>query len=239
MMGNLVRVLNEEGINKFRAYLAELRAGRRLEPPMESLVDPWTSAKLQVNVEIEERNFSSRLEAAKYLYKTLEPLGQAGLEQNIGLWTWLSLFYFNLLCPARPDGSRRPGVDYRFILDLHFRYYYRHLLAGAYTVCRLHGERAALLLYNPLSKSNKFHLELACRQGFLTNKGIIEAANLLYYDYHRKRPKRAAAVTTRKPGTLFRFIDVVQQLDLTYDLHSMTGKEVLNLLPSEFDEWRH
>ncbi len=27
-------------------------------------------------------------------------------------------------------------------------------------------------------------------------------------------------------------------LDLTYDLHNMTGGEVLSLLPSEFDEWR-
>jgi len=31
---------------------------------------------------------------------------------------------------------------------------------------------------------------------------------------------------------------VVQQLDLTHDLYSMTGEEVLSLLPSEFDEWR-
>jgi len=28
------------------------------------------------------------------------------------------------------------------------------------------------------------------------------------------------------------------KVDLTYDLYSMTGKEILNLLPSEFDRWR-
>jgi len=40
------------------------------------------------------------------------------------------------------------------------------------------------------------------------------------------------------PGTLYRFIDVVQQLGLTYDLYSMTGDQILQLLPSEFDRWR-
>ncbi|MFO7599969.1 MAG: hypothetical protein R6X27_09205 [Candidatus Desulfacyla sp.] len=41
------------------------------------------------------------------------------------------------------------------------------------------------------------------------------------------------------PGTLYRFIDVVQQLDLTYDLYSMTGEQILQLLPNEFDRWRN
>jgi len=40
------------------------------------------------------------------------------------------------------------------------------------------------------------------------------------------------------PGTLYRFIDVIQQLDLTYDLYSMNGEEILGLLPPEFDRWR-
>jgi hypothetical protein len=31
---------------------------------------------------------------------------------------------------------------------------------------------------------------------------------------------------------------VVQQLDLTYDLYSMTGEQILQLLPGEFDRWR-
>ena len=41
-----------------------------------------------------------------------------------------------------------------------------------------------------------------------------------------------------KAGTVFRFIDVIQQLDLNYDLYSTTGVEVLQLLPAEFDKWK-
>jgi hypothetical protein len=238
MMGDLVRSLTEEGICSFREYLASLRAGSTGEPPRELLNDPWSSAKFDSDVEIEELKFATGLDAAKYLYGVLGAVAYARVDQNVGLWSWLSLKYIDQLCPVKKNGLRRPGQDYRFILEPEFRYYYRHLLFGAYTVFKLHGERAPLLFDGPPSEMNKFRLELACRQGFITNRGIIEAASLLYYDIQRGKAKPGAAATTRKPGTLFRFIDVVQQLDLTYDLYSMTGEEVLELLPSEFDRWR-
>jgi len=237
-MGDLVRILTDEGIRSFREYLASLRAGASDNPPWELLSDFRSSANFDFNVEVEDLEFSTGLDAAKYLYEILSTVEYSRVDQNVGLWSWLSLKYIDQLCPVRRNGSRRPGQDYRFILEPEFRYYYRHLLFGAYTVFRLHGSKAPLLFDGPPSEMNKFRLELACRQGFITNKGIIEAASLLYYDTQRGRAKPGAAATTRKPGTLFRFIDVVQQLDLTYDLHSMTGEQVLNLLPKEFDEWR-
>lgn len=237
-MGDFVRILNDEGIRKFRQYLADVRAGSTIDPPQEILTDAWCSAKLPINIEIEERTFVSRLEVAKYLYENLRPLGHSKIEQNIGIWSWLSLYYFSQICPTNKAGRRYPGLDYRYILDTDFRYYYRHNLLGSYIIYLLHGENVPLLLYNPLSQTSKFHLELACRQGFITNKGISEAANLLYFDDKYGKPKRGAAVTSRRPGTLFRFVDVVQQLDLNYDLYSMTGEEVLKLLPSEFNGWK-
>jgi len=44
-----------------------------------------------------------------------------------------------------------------------------------------------------------------------------------------------------KPGVpmdLRRFVAVAGQLDLTWDLFSMSGPEILELLPSEFDRWK-
>jgi hypothetical protein len=237
-MGDLVRVLNEEGIREFREYLAALREGVPRDPPWGILNDAWTSAKLQKQVVIERLAFKTKLAMARYLEQSLKPLGVAASDQNVGLWTWLSLYYFDQLCPLRVGGVRRAGVDYRYILELDYRSYYRHLLVGPYTAFKLQREKAALLLCTPVHQLNKYHLELACRQAFLTNRGVIEAASILYFDPKKGRPKSGAAVTTRKPGTLFRFIDVIQQLDLTYDLYSMSGTEVVSLLPAEFDEWR-
>ena len=41
-----------------------------------------------------------------------------------------------------------------------------------------------------------------------------------------------------KAGGLIRFVDVVEQLELTYDLFSLNGEKVLALLPKEFQVWR-
>jgi hypothetical protein len=236
-MGTPVRTLNEKGIQIFREYLAELRIGLMRRAPVELLEDPGYTAKMKGGLEVEKLTFHSKLDMVKYLFEKFQNLPSSQIDQNIGLWSWLSLYYFDQVCPANTAGKRDPGQDCRHILDLDFRRYYRHLLNGPYNIFRFHGERAPLLLSGPLNKPSKFYEELSSRQGFVTNKGVIEAANFLYYDPHRKGPKSGAGGITRKSGTLLRFIDVVQQLDLNYDLYSMTGAEVLALLPSEFDEW--
>jgi hypothetical protein len=33
-------------------------------------------------------------------------------------------------------------------------------------------------------------------------------------------------------------VHVLQQLDVTYDVYGMTGQQILDLLPLEFDRWR-
>jgi hypothetical protein len=237
-MGDQIRALKERGIQKFREYMAELREGLTREPPAELRTDPSCSSTVMEGLEVENRIFNSKLEIAKYLYDKFQTLSQLHLEQHVGLWSWLSLYYFEQLCPTNHSGARVPGQDSRHILDLDYRLYRYHLLFGPYHIYGLHGEKAPLLLSSPLYETSKYYLELSARQGFITNRGIIEAASLLYFDPVIGKPKRGAAVTARNPGALLRFIDVVQQLDLTYDLYSMSGEEVLGLLPSEFDEWR-
>jgi hypothetical protein len=237
-MGDVVRVLNEEGIRRFQGYLGDLRQGVQVDPPWDILTDTWCSARLQRQVVIDKLVFKRKLEAARYLEGVLGPFGSRAVDQHVGLWTWITLYYFDQLCPPAARGMRRPGADYRFILDLDFRRYYRHLLVGPYTIFKIHKEKVPLLLHAPLQLVTKFNEELGSRQGFITNRGVMEAANYLYFDPKKGKAKSGAAVTTRKPGTLIRFVDVIQQLDLTYDLHSMTGREVVSLLPPEFDEWR-
>lgn len=236
-MGTPVRIFHEKGIQKFRGYLADLRLGLIRCPPVELLDDPEYSSKMKGGMEVEKITFAGKREMAKYFFAKTQAFPSFQVDQNVGLWSWLSFYYFDQVCPTGATGQKDPGQDCRYILDLDYRRYYRHLLIGPLNTYRLHGERAPLLFYGPLDRINKFYEELSSRQSFFTNQGVIEAANILYYDPRRKGPKSGAGSVTRKPGTLLRFIDVVQQLELTYDLNSMTGEEVLSLLPSEFDEW--
>jgi hypothetical protein len=237
-MGDSFRVLNEKGIQKFREYLAVAREGSTQQPPTEILRNSAYSSELRGSVEVEARMFGSKLEIAKYLNEKLNIFPQSQIDRDFGLWSWLSLYYFDQVCPPSKSGIRIPGQNGRHILDVDYRLYRYHLLFGPYNVYRLQGDKASLLLSGPLYETSKHYLELAARQGFITNRGVIEAASLLYFDPEQRKPKRGSAVTVRKPGALIRFIDVVQQLDLTHDLYSMTGEEVLALLPAEFDGWR-
>ncbi|MFZ5906353.1 MAG: hypothetical protein ACOYVJ_02945 [Nitrospirota bacterium] len=236
-MGENIRILNEQGINKFRDYLSSLREGSSEKPPYELLDDAWCSAKIPGDIECEKRGFINKMEAAKYLYERIRLLPYAQVESNIGLWSWLSLYYFDQVCPPNEFGKRLPGRDCRHILDLDFRRYYYHLLVGPYNIYKLYADQVPMLLDGPLFTTSKIYLELAARQGFISNHGVIEAANLLYFNIQTKKPK-SAVVSKKKPGSILRFIEVIQQLDLTYDLYSMNGTEVLSLLPMEFDEWK-
>ena len=133
------------------------------------------------------------------------------------------------------------GRDCRHILEPGYPNGHRHLLAGPYLVYSLYGlgeDLSRLLLWTPLHVESQFHNELAGRQTLITNKGLLHAADKLYFDKSDNKPKRGALMEKNSPGTLLRFINIVQQLDLTYDLYSMSGEEILALLPPEFDKWK-
>ena len=68
-------------------------------------------------------------------------------------------------------------------------------------------------------------------------RGVIEALNALYLDRSRGLPKRGAQ-RVAAAGTIRRFVRVMQQLDLTYDIYGMSGADIVELLPTEFDAWR-
>jgi len=106
-----------------------------------------------------------------------------------------------------------------------------------YRLFILHHQNARLLLHPPVHQRGAFIYDLGFRRDLITNKGLIEAIDLLYWDTKRHRPKRGATTPTR-PGNLRRLIAVIQQLDFNYDLYGMRAHEILQLLPPEFDAWR-
>lgn len=235
-MAETVRRLTEKGIEQFRDYLRELREGGNVIPPRSLLTGSETSESFTPTRSIEQHTFTMRIEVARYLVDLFGEI--KGLEEDVGLWSWLSLLYFDQVCPARSDGTRSPGRDYRHILEPGYPYGHRHLLGGPFMVYRQHGELARLLLCTKINQENRFHHELASRQTLISNPTIMEAASRLYFDDRAKRPKRGAQDSKCGSGTLRRFVDVIQQLELNYDLYSMSAAALVGLLPTEFDEWR-
>ena len=237
----IIRKLTDKGIERFRDYLAELRQGSKTPPPAILLENSEFSTPFKGDSEIELRTFRNRLNIAQYLDQTLDGIFNDSLQDDVRLWSWLSLYFFDQVCPVEENGLRKPGRDCRHILEPGYPNGHRHLLAGPYLVYAVYGlgqHLSRLLLWTPLHLESQFHNELAGRQTLITNKGLLEAADILYFNESENKPKRGTQVKKNSPGTLLRFINIIQQLDLTYDLYSMSGEEILALLPPEFDRWK-
>jgi hypothetical protein len=233
----LVYKLNPQGIEYFKKYLDTLKEKPGATPPLEILTDPNYSEAFQDRVKIENLEFENRIHMIEYLSKTLDSLNTSvGLENN-GLWSWLSLYYFDQVCPINLEGNRIPGMSYRHILEKGYRYQHRHLLAGPFSTHKMYGANSHLLLNGPPHQESQIHHEICARQGFITNRGIIEVANILYFSTKTNKPKPGVLSKTRA-GSLLRLIDVIQQLELTYDLYSMKAEEIMHLLPEEFNLWK-
>ena len=233
-----VRQLNELGISRFEAFLGSLNTPSPSPLPRNLLVDESTSIPFDFDVEVEDQVFANRFEAASYFDGRFGDL-DAEIRMNSGLWSWLSLFYFERICPKKHD-RYTPGQHAHWILAATdpFRYY-RHYLAGSWQIFhanRDNPKRAMIFLCNPVQTVGHFYYQLVSRMEYITNKSIVELATELYFDAETGRQKRGAQ-TRGKPGTVFRFTSFLNQLDRTWDLYSMSAAELKSRLPSEFDRF--
>ncbi|SRR5579871_51195 len=236
----LLRRLNENGINAFEQYLSDLFIDAAKLPPLDLLTNPGTSEQLDDAPDVEQKQFSSRMEAGQYLWSLFAE--KAAMEKDRGVWCWLALFYFDQLCPLGKDGKRKVRESARYIASQHAWRYYRHLLAGPYMVFKAYRENpelARIILYGSLSTITDYTEQLASRQDIVQNKAAIGAATALYFDADSGKPKRGSAPTERKPGTLRRFTDLINQLHPTYDLYSMQAGQLISKLPPEFEPFRN
>jgi len=228
--------LNESGIAKFAGWVETVKVGGAIQAPLSLLTDPAATEPLGVELDVEARTFANRFEAAEYLHTRFTAAGLTDVERDRGLWAWLSLFYFDAVCPAGKGGVRKPGALARHVSEPgNFQRYYRHLLAGPYRIYRAHREnpkRAFALLCQPLEAPGDVVEQLASRQEVVTNPGILALATKLYVDTATQRLKRGAG--GKSSGSARRLTDVIEQFDLTWDLYASTGDELASVMPKEF-----
>jgi hypothetical protein len=60
---------------------------------------------------------------------------------------------------------------------------------------------------------------------------FLKTLHKLYWDVSRNTIKRGASSNVR------RLIDVIGSLNFTHDFNNMSVDDIIQLLPSEFDEW--
>jgi hypothetical protein len=248
-MSDRIRCLNAEGIAAFERYLTELARNAHAAPPYDALESPQHTDDFGIEVTIDRARdgvpFGSRLDFGKYLHEKLSAADPTRISRNYGLWNWLSLYYFEQLCPQGEDGARRIGPKelYLFSPRQGYRQHIRHLVRAPWLIVTDHAENAKVLLLSPergrgspLATRSRIFEELAVRQSILNNKTLIAVAQRLYFDERYGRTFFGAS--GGGAGSARRFAMVVQQLELTYDTRACGVDELLRLLPREFDDYK-
>ncbi|MEZ6127294.1 MAG: hypothetical protein R3C59_01265 [Planctomycetaceae bacterium] len=231
----LARRLTTEGIERFEDFLERLKQNPQSRIPAYALSDEGLSEAVEARIPVEPIIAATRMDVAKRVFQLLQRDTET-LRIDKGFWCWLSLFWFNDLCPV-VDGKRVPGDRYRWIAELdNTRRACRHLLAGPYQIYRAHRDnpsRANAFLCGGVHQQGELLAQIASRPSLVTCKAVAGVATKLYYDEEHQRIRRGCS--GRGPGSARRFADVLSQLDLTWDLHSLNVQELLALLPDEFD----
>ncbi len=232
-----IRKLNKSGIKEFERFVENLRNGGKQNTPHYLLTDPATSEPLEFELELDTGKFDSRYELGVYLAEKLNNTDVQKVIGDSGFWSALALFWFDQLCPLKTDGSRKPSMVYNYVLSENYNHRPRHAIFTTWQLVDLYGEHSHYLLSRELPVRGELIEQLMARQYFLSCEGIMQAASKLYYDSERKTFKKGAAGRT-SAGCVYRFVNWLQQLEINYDLFSISSEDLIGLMPKEFDRFK-
>ncbi len=181
-----------------------------------------------------DRRFATRFELAMYLHPIVCATGVAEPLLESGMWEWLSLIWIDQLARSK-SGALEVGEKARHLVERRKRY--RHLVLGPYEIYHLYREQpqnARSLLYTKPAQPGELVGQLGAKGKVVRSKSVVTAATNLYLDTKGLRYGAGGDGA----GSARRFNAVIEQLDRTFDLQSMTPSDFLQLLPTEFDSWK-
>ena len=235
-----LRRLTAEGLAKFTEYLDLLENEPTRLVPTNLLEDTVCSEVFGTPTEIEKRTFGTRYAAADYLDEILAKTGVAEVWRDVGAGAWLTLLFFDELCPLNKSGERELRERPAYIPEpQNYQRYYRHLLFGSLLIFRAHRDapkRAMAFLCKPLPIIDDIVAQLASRQEIVSNPAVVELATHLYFDPESGTTKKGAG--GKGGGSPRRLVDILRQFDVTWDLYAMPLKEFWDVLPKEFEKFR-
>lgn len=234
-----VRSLTDEGDAKFREYLKNVQEYPRTAKPdlnQEKFSQDLTLEGIDVTIN-PNKQFRTKMDMAKHLDESFKDadVGFNELIEYNGLWSWLAYVFFDQLCPVE-DGRRSLGQTERYICEKSYSSYSKHLVAFPYYVYSIHDEKYSKpFLEHPVDYVGNITEQIGSRKYIMSSKSLVKVVHKLYWDENKGIKE---GVASRKgPGSFRRFGKVVEQLKINYDLHGMPEKQILNVLPSEFDKW--
>lgn len=232
----LLRKLNENGIAEFKNYINKLSTDGSTNLPVWLLEHKDTSEPINKDIEIEDNEFKSRYEMGEYLNTKFKGMDIQSYIGDEGMWNWLALYWFDQLCPKDKEGKRHPRVIYNYILSKDFGRRQRHAIFMTWQLVSKHGAGVKYLLSKNMSVRGELMEQFMGTQYILTTDSVIALASKLYNNPDTGSFKRGAA--SKGAGTSRRFTKFLNQINLTYDLDTISAENLEDLLPREYDRFR-
>lgn len=231
---NQICRLTPKGLQAFENLIAP--------SPSESL--PGRDEILEDLVEILENQqvspgpFWTRFELGKYCCSLLADL-PVGIDRDRAFWAWLSLLWVDWLRIGKNGKRVAFGKLHRWIPEVEkSRTFHRHLVAGPTLIYSTHRDeprRAMAVLCGLPSAPGEVAEQLMSNRELSWSPGVMELATRLYFNPETGSLRKGAG--GKEEGAARRLVDVLWQLDRTWDVASMSSGELLDLLPGEFDRF--
>lgn len=244
-MAMLLRRFTPAGLERFEEWLDSSTAVSPLSDILCCAASSEPISGLTVDIDLSVLPKScSRLQFAKMIVSHLPTLEEQSLlvdDKYAG--AYLVAARFDLF--AAHDGTK-------WILNKKHRYvpalqsgstWFRHPIASVslYQAC---GDDAEMFLSGPTLEHPDLLEQVLSRPVIASNREMMRALSRLYWDSSRREftgPEVTSAANPLPDGCLRRFVGkggFVDRFRATYDFHSMTSEQILDLLPAEFDRYK-
>lgn len=230
-----LRRFTTTGLARFSEYVSERY--QSLAPPRELLEDPGYTEIGPMDADLEPDAYESKFDLGMAICAAVGSAQVPKLLSDDAVWAWLSLFYSDSTMPKK-EGVWFIGDRSRHMLGVNkaawkeYDHYHRHLVRGAVQTVFQFNDKARVLLGKP-AQHTKMEEQLLSRKvgvSFAYSQPLIEVVHRLFWDGPKGKLRRGAASTG--PGGVVRLMDVLRQIDVTYDLTSLSAEQLYALLPS-------
>lgn len=201
------------------------------------LEDDVLTDVLDIKINIEKREFFKSFSLGKYLSDIFSEINKSNLKNDCMLWDWLSCYFFDMITYNYNENKRSIGEIKRYILDQTAFHYYKHHIYSSWYFYDLHGEKSKIFLNSNVYEISVFSRQISRNKYIVNSKELINVLYTLYWDEKESKLKTGYS-NINQPGNVTRFPMILNQIMLTYDIFSLSEKEILDILPHEFDRWK-
>ena len=234
----ILRRFKDSGIAEFVRRIETLRSGGQAEIDNDLVTDPQLTEPIVPEVPMERPAFKTKRDAGAYLSERTRAARAVLGDDDRGLWTWLSAWHWDAVCPVRDGGRRKVLNPLSYVFGHGFaKRRNQHLLTAATHVFELF-PNSKVLLSGPVYSLTQAAHEVLTRLSLMRMRGIADLLDALYWDQDHMRVKRGVVDNTPRPGDLRNRLPArIRQLEVTHDLTNLTAEQLLNLLGDEFRQW--